>query len=95
MNLGRDSIQKIECYCHRIQASEVLLALYIQLLKRLAKHEGAAIFESSLNFLAENEFILLNGSATLQQSLFGLITDMESVEIKHPFKFGLIKLILY
>lgn len=87
--IGHESIQKIECYCRRFQTSEVLLALYMQLLRRIAKHEGAAIFVSSLHFLAEFENILLNGSATLQQSFFGLISDLVSVEVKHSFKFGL------
>lgn len=47
------------------------------------------------NFLVNNETTLFNGSATLRQAAFQLVSDMELLRIKCPFVFGKFLFLFY
>ncbi|KAI1714870.1 hypothetical protein DdX_08139 [Ditylenchus destructor] len=91
--LGVQSLKKLENFYRASEnRSEVLLAFYIEVLRKMAQSAGATAFESksTLNFLHDHEDVLLSsGSATLQQLVFGLLADMETLEMPLPFKFDL------
>lgn len=75
---------------------ELLLAVYIETLRKAAKERGVFLLEDLENsrFLRMNEGILFakNAHFTLQQTLYGLLTDLEVATIVHPFRTGIIML---